>query len=179
QFRYNGVRLCTYFMDHLIELSEDKTFKLLLFKRCQREHTRRETLINNSDETQNYMRGVTMFIGDLYARSSAPELAEYLPQLLLTLLSKVHKENLKCVCQVLKLCGSLLESHYNKTKGDDMNRVMEELKYCLNSDDISVYVKELVHNILDMQKRGWTANMPSVTNTPLVNPYLNTNLAEK
>ncbi|CAG2170840.1 unnamed protein product, partial [Oppiella nova] len=42
-----------------------------------------------------------------------------------------------------------------------------------------VYVKELVHNILDMQKRGWTANMPSVTNTPLVNPYLNTNLAEK
>lgn len=178
QFRYNGVRLCIYFMQNLRALSSETTFKLLLFKRCQREHSRRETMIKSSDDSETYLRGLTLFIGDLYSRCSANELAEYLPQLLLTLMSNPHKENLKCVCQVLKLCGSNLENYYkNEKKTEDMNRVMEEMKGCLNNTDISVYVKELITNIIDMQSRGWTASLiPSAT--AAINPYLNTNYTE-
>ncbi|CAG2103339.1 unnamed protein product [Medioppia subpectinata] len=169
QFRYNGVRLCTYFMEHLIDLSEEKTFKLLLFKRCQREHSRRDSLIS-SGESENYLRGLTMFIGDLYSRSPAPELAEYLPQLLISLLSKPHKENLKCVCQVLKLCGSSLENHYIQTKGDDMNQVMKDMETSLTTSEASIYIKELVVNIIEMQKRGWVPKPPAAHT--LINPYL-------
>ncbi len=60
-------------------------------------------MMKSSTESETYLRGLTMFIGDLYSRCSAPELAEYLPSLLLTLMSNPHKENLKCVCQVLKV----------------------------------------------------------------------------
>jgi hypothetical protein len=177
QFRYNGVRLCIYFMQNLRDLSPETTFKLLLFKRCQREHARREVMIRGSDESESYLRGLTLFIGDLYSRCSAPELAEYLPQLLLTLMSNPHKENLKCVCQVLKLCGSTLESYYAEKKTGEMSRIMEGMKGCLNNSDISVYVKELISNIIEMQKRGWTASLIPAA-TPAVNPYLNTNYAE-
>lgn len=177
QFRYNGVRLCIYFMQYLRALSPETTFKLLLFKRCQREHSRRNTLIKSSDGGETYLRGLTMFIGDLYSRCSAHELAEYLPQLLLTLMSNPHKENLKCVCQVLKLCGSNLENYYkNERKSDDMELVMEQMKASLNNTDISVYVKELITNIIEMQSRGWTASL--IPTTPIVNPYLNTNYTE-
>jgi len=109
-------------MQNLRALTPETTFKLLLFKRyfsfddsftiinsflmserCQREHARRDSMIKSSDDSETYLRGLTMFIGDLYSRCSANELAEYLPQLLLTLMSNPHKENLKCVCQVLKV----------------------------------------------------------------------------
>ncbi len=58
-----------------------------------------------------------------------------------------------------------------------MSRIMEGMKGCLNNSDISVYVKELISNIIEMQKRGWTASLIPAA-TPAVNPYLNTNYAE-
>ncbi|XP_054161660.1 polyadenylate-binding protein-interacting protein 1-like [Oppia nitens] len=179
QFRYNGVRLCIHFMENLLTINDDMNFKKQLFQRCQREtsSTRLNTLLNSSEQCQKYVRGLTLFIGDLYSRSMAPELADYVPQLLLLLLSKPHKENLKCVCQVLKLCGALLEEHYKQTNGQELNKVIEEMKGTLGNDDISVYIKELVTNIIEMQKRGWTANMPSAA--PIHNPYLNMNFVEQ
>jgi len=111
QFRYNGVRLCIHLMNSLRASSPEYSFTNLLFQRCQREVSRRAELIK-SKNGESYLSGLTLFIGDLYSRCCAPDLAPCLPPLLETLLSKPITDNLKCVCQVLKLCGSPLEDFY-------------------------------------------------------------------
>lgn len=52
---------------------------------------------------------------------------------------------------------------------------MDQLKVCSEDKQISPYVKELMTNIIEMQKRGWTASLPSAAtaSTPMVNPYAN------
>jgi len=175
QFRYNGVRLCIHLMNTLRAITPEDSFTNLLFKRCQREVLRRAAL-TNSKNGETYLAGLTLFIGDLYSRCCAPELAPCLPPLMETLLSTPKTENLKCVCQVLKLCGSSLEEFY-RGKGAEANelaKVMEKLNSFSNNTDVSPYTRELITIVVEMQKRGWTALAPTNV-VKQVNPYLNMN----
>ena len=72
------------------------------------------------------------------------------------------------------MCGQLLERHFSERKSDDVKRVMDRMEVCINEKDINQYMKELMTNIVEMQKRGWTASMPASDNASnhVVNPYL-------
>jgi len=50
---------------------------------------------------------------------------------------------------------------------------MEKLSSFSNSADVSVYTRELITIVLEMQKRGWTALTPAANVVKQVNPYLN------
>ena len=81
---------------------------------------------------------------------------------------------------VIQLCGSLLELYFNERKTDDMTKVLEGVKACIDDKSIDPYVKELMTNILELQRMGWNAATRAPTATasvPVVNPYLEANPA--
>lgn len=70
--------------------------------RCQREHSRREVLARA--QTPDYLRGVALFIAELSTQlKDANDLRDYLPELMETLLSRTTTDNIKCVCNILKV----------------------------------------------------------------------------
>lgn len=101
-FRYNGVRFCLHLIANLHVNSSKGSFKQVLLQRCKREHSRRETLSNASDNGA-YLRGLTFFIGDLSTKLNESELTLAVPDLLKTLLQNKSSDNVKCCCQILKV----------------------------------------------------------------------------
>lgn len=101
-FRYNGVRFCLHLISNLHVNSSKGSFKQVLLQRCKREHSRRDTLSNASDNGL-YLRGLTFFIGDLSTRLNESELTLAVPDLLKTLLQNKSSDNVKCCCQILKV----------------------------------------------------------------------------
>jgi len=171
-FRYNGVRLCFHFMENVRPTNSGQTFKNILFKRCQRECSRKVSQ-NTSANTFNHLRGLSLFTADLFARSKAPQLAENLPNLLMNILSSNTKteENVKCVCQVLKLCGPQLDSFFNGK--DDVKNVLKKLGEIIEMNDISSHICDMVKNIIKLAERGWAEQQKAPTTTNIKNPYQN------
>lgn len=106
-FRYNGVRFCLHLIANLHVNSSKGSFKQVLLQRCKREHSRRDTLSNASDNGL-YLRGLTFFIGDLSTKLNESELTLAVPDLLKTLLQNKSSDNVKCCCQILKV-GAVCE----------------------------------------------------------------------
>ncbi|KAH7640180.1 polyadenylate-binding protein-interacting protein 1 [Dermatophagoides farinae] len=171
-FRYNGVRLCDHFMEHLREASSGQSFKQLLFKRNQRECSRKVSDITSAN-TFVHLRGLALFTAELYSRCNAPDLAEHLPSLLMNILSSDIKrdDNVKCVCHVLKLCGQQMQAYFASKGKTDFTIVLGRLKETLKCD-MSTSIKEMVKKILTLVENDW--QQPQTVNTSnIVNPYLN------
>ncbi|KAF7494788.1 Polyadenylate-binding protein-interacting protein 1 [Sarcoptes scabiei] len=171
-FLYNGVRLCYHFMENLRETSNGQSFKQLLFKRNQRECSRKVT-DNTSPNTFVHLRGLALFTAELYSRCNAPDLAEHLPSLLMNILSSRIKrdENVKCVCDVLKLCGQQMENYFSLKGRSDFAKIVEKLENILDSD-ISNQTKDSVNRILISVKNNWVQPRSTIASN-LINPYLN------
>lgn len=71
------------------------------------------------------------------------------------------------------MCGSIIDNYFTEKKSDVMPKLMKNLE--VNNTHGSKYTKELVTNVIEMQKRGWSA-IPS-TSVAAHNPYLNTYVA--
>ncbi|OTF71433.1 hypothetical protein BLA29_000858 [Euroglyphus maynei] len=171
-FRYNGVRLCDHFMEHLRETSSGQSFKQLLFKRNQRECSRKVSDITSAN-TFVHLRGLALFTAELYSRCKASDLAEHLPSLLMNILSSDIKrdDNVKCVCHVLKLCGQQMQAYFASKGKADFTIVLARMKETLKCD-MSTSIKEMVKKILTLVENDW--QQPQTVNTSnIVNPYLN------
>jgi len=73
---------------------------------CQRETGRREALVRASDGG-TYLRGLTLFLGDLTTRIQEKDIIEALPDLIGTLLNKPNVENVKSISVVMKVIRCL------------------------------------------------------------------------
>lgn len=176
-FLYNGVRLCYHFMEKLRETNSGQSFKQLLLKRIQRECTRNVTDITSAN-TFIHLRGLALFTAELYARCQEPELAEHLPSLLTLLLSSdiIRDENVKCVCDVLKLCGQQMEMHFNIKGRKDFSTMLDKLKDDSLNRNLSSHIKDLVKRVLTTIENNWASPQASI-NSNIFNPYLNANPA--
>ena len=98
--------ICKLFIHRL------KQFFSLFSRRCQRECSRKVNKTTSAN-TFNHLRGLALFAADLFSRSKAAPLAENLPNLLISILSTNTKldENVKCVCQVLKVWYRMIKLH--------------------------------------------------------------------
>ncbi|XP_013784698.1 polyadenylate-binding protein-interacting protein 1-like [Limulus polyphemus] len=108
-FRYNAARLCNHLTQSLNFFFG--SFRYFLLQRCQQEHKRSKELVTASDGG-SYLRGFTIFIGELFSQIEVTvgDVKEKLwifgialTELLDVLLSNPTEDNLKCVCQVLKV----------------------------------------------------------------------------
>lgn len=180
-FRYSGVRLSEHLIKNLQVKTTKKTFREELLSRCQREHTRRESLAKSETEGgKEHLRGAILFIADLSTRLGDKQLIGFLPDFIDTLLNHASAENIKTACLVLKvcpaasrplltfplqLCGPTLESLRN-----DFEKTEVKLKELIESQP--EHVVAVIKNVLEFKQRGWrSAPLPE----GFVNPYANGN----
>lgn len=103
-FRYSGVRLSEHLIKNLQVKTTKKTFREELLSRCQREHSRRESLAKSETEGgKDHLRGAILFIADLSTRLGDKLLISFLPDFIDTLLNHPTPENIKTACLVLKV----------------------------------------------------------------------------
>ncbi|XP_053202032.1 polyadenylate-binding protein-interacting protein 1-like isoform X2 [Panonychus citri] len=166
-FRYNGVRLCVHLIANLKAITSKGSFKDILLQRCQREISRRDSMAKASDGGQ-YSRGVALFIADLSTRVDDPDLVEALPELIETLLSHTTTDNVKCACNILKLCGTHLEDYLKKKNSDTMDTIFDRLKGISSRSQVSDSLKNVINNVVEFRANNWkTPSLPS----NIVNPY--------
>lgn len=108
-FRYSAVKLCDHLINNLATTSGITgrvDFKRVLLNRCQREHSRRDTLMRSSDKG-DYLRGLTLFIADLSTKLTDEQiLLNSLPDLMQVLLSESDSpsaNNVRTVVNALKV----------------------------------------------------------------------------
>ncbi|XP_055308314.1 polyadenylate-binding protein-interacting protein 1 [Sitodiplosis mosellana] len=77
------------------------------------------------------------------------------------LMPKTSPENIKCVCQTLKLCGYELDIDFPKETDDLMN----QLSSCENTD---VSTQRLLSSVIELRKNRWGRNNDSNASNPLL-----------
>lgn len=113
------------------------------------------------------VRGTTLFLAELYMqlRSSDNDrnkaIALRITGAAQILLSKEGPENIKCVCQCLKLCGFELE----RDCPDELMSILETLRNMENMTDCST--GRFIRSVLELQEKSWGRNEEVV---PIVQP---------
>uniref|UniRef100_A0A182IV26 Uncharacterized protein n=1 Tax=Anopheles atroparvus TaxID=41427 RepID=A0A182IV26_ANOAO len=160
-FRYMGARLCQL-LDSLDNRPESLMRDLLLLKMDDQQ----SELPNYMKQEQVKVRGTTLFLAELYMQLRSPqhklgqEIARHIIHAIGNLLIKEGPENLKCICQCLKLCGYELEQDCC----EDVHRILGKLQQSQSSSQSSV--SNLIKSVLDLQSKSWGREIVPVTPMP-------------
>ncbi|XP_065093499.1 uncharacterized protein Paip1 isoform X2 [Ochlerotatus camptorhynchus] len=162
-FRYMGARLCKL-LDSLDE-NPKSVLRQLLTMKMTHQHSELQGYMTNE---QIKVRGTTLFLAELYMQLRKPndlqrngEIAMRIIAATKVLLSKEGPENIKCVCQCLKLCGFELERDCR----DHLMEILETLGQMEGSTDNST--GRFIRSVLDLQQKSWGRNEEVV---PVVQP---------
>jgi len=154
-FRYCGARICNLLDD--LEPSPDSLFRNLLKMKMDFE---RQELVKHMQQNEQYtVRGTTLFLAELYMqlrRSNETnrnvEIANSIICSVELLLSRIGPENLKCVCQTLKLCGFELDVDCL----DETEKIIKVLGPHKTKFDTST--GRLIQSVLDLRGKRWGRN---------------------
>uniref|UniRef100_A0A182QX68 MIF4G domain-containing protein n=1 Tax=Anopheles farauti TaxID=69004 RepID=A0A182QX68_9DIPT len=148
-FRYMGARLCQL-LDSLDQRPESLVRRLLELKMDDLE---RVALPEYMKQEQVKVRGATLFLAELYMQLRNPgqalgkTISEHIISAIEILLIKHGSENIKCVCQSLKLCGFELEQDC-PDKVESILKTLEQLK-------VQSSAEAMIHSVLDLRKISW------------------------
>ena len=169
-FRYTGARLCDYLSLHLTVIIEGATLRQILMQKCNSLFKSRETLLGANPDR---LRGFTMFLAELFQQleiqvgavvQRVSVLGDALPQLVCTLASKPNKENVRCLVQTLKCCGSVLEEEERSKPGGatpTMDRTMETLDRLSDSKDLEEDgLEEMLRSLVRLRAAHWGHSPP-------------------
>ncbi|XP_050301212.1 polyadenylate-binding protein-interacting protein 1 [Anthonomus grandis grandis] len=132
-FHYTGVRLCWYVEQQCPE------FRAELHLRCQKE-------MQENPNQQN----VALFIAELYTQLPHDNLyGSLLIESLTGLLNIGGNDNVKCVCQALKLTGFSLEQN-NKQALDDLFAKLKSMK-----NSVSGSALHLLESVVNLREANW------------------------
>lgn len=164
-FRYMGARLCKL----LDSLDEDSSGELRPLLSMKMSHQQSELLGFMTNE-QIKVRGTTLFLAELYMQLRKPndmirnaEIAMRIIEAAKVLLGKEGPENIKCVCQCLKLCGYELERDCR----DELMGILHTLGKFEGSTDHSTL--RFIRSVLDLQQKSWGRNEEIV---PVIQPQM-------
>ncbi|XP_055614345.1 uncharacterized protein LOC129760711 [Uranotaenia lowii] len=150
-FRYMGARLC-HLLDSIKGADNCALRDLLSMKM---EHQQNE-LPGYMQNEQIKVRGTTLFLAELYMQLRKPsdpsrnnEIGMRIIGAANILLHKEGPENIKCVCQSLKLCGYELERDCH----EELMTVLSTLGQLENSTDCST--GRFIRSVLDLQQSNW------------------------
>ncbi|KAJ6647101.1 Polyadenylate-binding protein-interacting protein 1 [Pseudolycoriella hygida] len=159
-FRYMGARICRL-LDAL-DASPDSVFRHLLRLKMNYNQEENLTFITND---AHKVRGTTLFLAELYIQLQNDgvrigDVAKSIYKAINLLLQKTTPENIKCVCQTMKLCGYELEIDF-PTEADDVLSILKQVK------DIDVSTERLLRSVLELSQNRWGRNEP-VLSTPII-----------
>ncbi|XP_021709840.1 polyadenylate-binding protein-interacting protein 1 isoform X3 [Aedes aegypti] len=164
-FRYMGARLCKL-LDSLDGDPAGVLWQLLSMKMSHQQSELHGFMTNQ----QIKVRGTTLFLAELYMQLRKPsdmnrngEIAMRIIEAAKVLLSKEGPENIKCVCQCLKLCGYELE----RDRRDELLDILHTLGQLENSTDNST--GRFIRSVLDLQQKSWGRNEEIV---PVIQPQM-------
>lgn len=149
-FRYMGARLCQL-LDSLDDSLESLMRQLLRLKMEDQQNE----LLNYMKQEQVKVRGTTLFLAELYMQLRSPQhklgqdIARHIIYAIEILLRKEGPENVKCVCQCLKLCGFELERDCQEDV-DTILRMLENMQQSTQSS-----VSNLIKSVLDLRNKAW------------------------
>ncbi|CRL01072.1 CLUMA_CG014225, isoform A [Clunio marinus] len=150
-FRYTGARLCLL-LDTL-DLSSNSTFRNLLVMKMEFQNTEQVPFMQND---QRRVRGTTLFLAELFVQlktsentRSTVDVARFVLNSILLLLTKPGPENIKCVCQTLKLSGYDLQKE-NPTEVED---AINQLRTIAEGQNIQT--KRLIQSVVDLFHDNW------------------------
>lgn len=129
-FRYNGARLCWHIEQCCAE------FRAALHLRCKKQ------LADNPNQ-----QNVLLFIAELYTQLPHDNLYGALLIDSLNKLIQGGPDNIKCVCQALKLTGYSLEKNHKET----LDEIFERLK------DLSLpsSTRNMVSSVVNLRESNW------------------------
>ncbi|XP_013402056.1 polyadenylate-binding protein-interacting protein 1 [Lingula anatina] len=166
-FRYTGARLCGHFSEHLRLKGETGNFRQHMMKRCHQEHLKREELVKDGNQVSR-LHGFAMFMGELFLHMKIKVgnswqriniLGTGLKDVAVTLLSHPTDSNLKCVGQLLKFAGAVLEDEervmVNKPSGKSMDDIFQLIKKCTVEDSVSKHIKQMMLGVIELRASDW------------------------
>ncbi|XP_059608969.1 polyadenylate-binding protein-interacting protein 1 [Phlebotomus argentipes] len=153
-FRYMGARLCQL-LDSL-SLQQSNVFRTMLCLKMNHHKMEMERFMLNE---QHVVRGTTLFLAELYIQmqndgARIGEIGECIVSSMALLLNKQGPENVKCVCQSLKLCGYELEIDC----GALLVGILSSLAQLETSVDVST--GRLIRSVLDLKANRWGRSAP-------------------
>lgn len=175
-FRYTGAKLCNHLANNLNVQFGGRNFRSYLMERCQEEFQQCEDML--SDEVLiNRLRGYTMFMAELYSHFEVTDgvksqkvaiIENALLKLLDILLLECTKDNLKTVCQVLKLTGAALKDNHEtrdlSTDASSLNNIILQVQQVSTKPDIDRNSRAMLQNVLELNSCDWgrmTRNQPA------------------
>lgn len=155
-FRYMGARLCRL-LDS-VETHPNSVFRTLLCLKMDDHQSKLQSFIINE---KRKVRGTTLFLAELYMQmqndgARIMKIAQCIVNAMSMLLQIKGPENVKCICQALKLCGYELELD----RPEDIQRITRELKSLENTLDVST--ERLLKSVLDLKSNRWGRSEPVV-----------------
>lgn len=159
-FRYTGARLCRL-LDG-IDPNPDSVFRRLLC--CKLQYNDTEIIQYMTNETHK-VRNTILFLAELYIQlqndgTRITSIASSIHNAISLLMPKLSPENVKCICQTLKLCGYELDIDFPKETED----VISQLSRCENID---VSTQRLLQSVIDLRKNRWGRTVETnVLSTP-------------
>ncbi|RUS76240.1 hypothetical protein EGW08_016013 [Elysia chlorotica] len=172
-FRYTGARICQYLTTNLKDTPQFEGFHKTFIRRCQKEYEKRNDLVNGSSEEQERLRGLAMFMAEVFLNvqvttedGSVRRLA-FLPRILMDLaqcvMSKPDDPNIKCVCQLFKLSGALIEDEV-KVKPEEcatFEEIFSRFQSLQESTAISEDAKFRITSVVNLKEDDWNRKMSS------------------
>ncbi|XP_052872016.1 uncharacterized protein LOC128277578 [Anopheles cruzii] len=148
-FRYMGARLC-----QLLDSLDDSPNSILreMFQ-LKMEDQQNELMQLKHDQAK--VRGTTLFLAELYMQLRTPhhnltnDVAGRIIAAIEILLQKGGPENVKCVCQCLKLCGFELEQDCR----EDVLNILEKLRGM--EKKVMSSVVPLIQSVMKLQQQSW------------------------
>ncbi|XP_058055310.1 uncharacterized protein LOC131206656 isoform X2 [Anopheles bellator] len=148
-FRYMGARLC-----QLLDSLDDSPNSILrMMFQLKMEDQQNELMQLKHDQAK--VRGTTLFLAELYMQLRNPhhnltnDVAGRIIAAIEILLQKGGPENVKCVCQCLKLCGFELEQDCR----EDVLNILEKLRGM--EKKVMSSVVPLIHSVMKLQQQSW------------------------
>ncbi|XP_045604386.1 polyadenylate-binding protein-interacting protein 1 [Procambarus clarkii] len=168
-FRYSGARLCQHLSKNVTQAYNGPTFKSVLLQRCQEEFNVKDVYLHSEPAR---VCGFTLFLAELFTQLISPSdqtldiLRGALCQLLTTLLSQPTDSNLKCVAQVLKFTGSIIDA----SNRNEMDQVMCNVKDVAMTAPVKASTRSLLVSVIELRAANWGRGPPSPTQSPVGTP---------
>lgn len=159
-FRYTGARLCRL-LDS-IDPTQNSLFRRLICYKLQ--YNDSELIQYMNDNETHKVRNTTLFLAELYIQlqndgSRITNIATSIHHSIGLLMLKTSPENIKCVCQTLKLCGYELDIDFPK----ETEELMNQLCSCENTD---VSTQRLLSSVIELRKNRWGRNNDNTVSNP-------------
>ncbi|XP_074642482.1 polyadenylate-binding protein-interacting protein 1-like isoform X2 [Tubulanus polymorphus] len=172
-FTYTGARMCNYLSEKLQNIN-NKSFRDSLLTRIHKEHMEKEELVVSDNER---VCGFTMFLAEVFLHLKVQGehiviLGQALQDILdiLLLYTCDGNNNLRCVVNVLKCTGAILEDSVTRANSS-LDPLFQKIHEAVYGDKYTSNqkLKDMLQQVLTLRLSNWGRSESSVLSNGFIN----------